>query len=109
MVPQVAKLKKQKNIFSYIFFLSGRSIYLVLISSKLAIIWLKESRSITKQITPLSSSQIILAVLFSSLKKLKENSFCKQTADKSDQFHENFREIDFTEKTSTIKIKQNKK
>ena len=40
---------------------------------------------------------MILAVLFSSLKKLKENSFCKQTADQSNQFHENFREIDFTE------------
>ena len=58
---------KDLNSWWTIFFLSLRSTYLVLISSKLAIKWLNESRSITRQVTPVSSSAIMLAVLFSSL------------------------------------------
>ena len=70
--PNVAIILKSDNFRDLnswwtIFFLSLRSTYLVLISSKLAIKWLNESRSITRQVTPVSSSAIMLAVLFSSL------------------------------------------
>ena len=43
------------------------STYLVRISSKLLMSWLKDSRSITKQLTPSGSSAMMLAVRTSSL------------------------------------------
>ena len=47
---------------SYIIFLAGRSMYLFLISSRLAISWVKESRSMTRHLTPSPSSAMMLAV-----------------------------------------------
>ena len=53
---------------TYIFFLSGKSIYLFFMSSR-SFRWWKDSRSITRQVTPCPSlsSAIMFAVRFSSL------------------------------------------
>ncbi len=69
MKPIILEILKM-NSEPYIFFLSGRSTYLVFMSSMSDMRWWKDSRSITRQVTPSGSSATMFAVRFSSLNTL---------------------------------------